>query len=376
MPTQTKMAARLKTALSERPLLRFALPVGVVTVGVSMLLGQQFMRSQSNPQVASALTPPPTIKTDGNLLQPQLGFATVPNSQTSLPPNLFSTSSSSATVPTRPTQSALASSTVKAYSVPPVAPRPPRQAPAAVAPTKGPAPEVRVAIARGAKLIPIGSSTRGYLVDDNGRSLTSLAADQAIAVQPNSQGMMVGDVQVPSSIWIKPKSGGLFYLDGRWYRGRLRLLVEAEGLTAVNYVDLEQYVASVVGAEVSPGWPIAALKAQAIAARSYALAHSFRPASRFFDLGNDQQWQVYQGVEDEWNTTHQATKATRGIVLSKSGSVMVSMYAANDDIVKNVFGGQGMSQTGAYELAQQGFNYLQILGNYYPGAGLSRIRVQ
>jgi peptidoglycan hydrolase-like amidase len=237
-------------------------------------------------------------------------------------------------------------------------------------------PEVRVAIARGAKSLPIGSSTGGYLVNDNGRSLTSLTADQAVTVQPNSQGMLVGDVQVPASIWIKPKAGGLFYLDGRWYRGRLRLLVEADGLTAVNYVDLEQYVSSVVGAEVSPGWPTAALKAQAIAARSYALAHSFRPASRFFDLGNDQRWQVYQGVEDEWNTTHQATNATRGIVLSKDGSVLVSMYAANADIVKNVFGGQGMSQTGAYELAKQGYSYLQILGNYYPGAGLSQIRVQ
>jgi Stage II sporulation protein len=368
------MAAWLKTIWSERPLLRFALPVGAVTVGAFVLLGQQFMRSQSNPQVASALTPPPAIGTADNLLR----LSTGPNGQSSLPPDLFSTSSPTGAVPNRPTQSA--SSSVNAQPVPPIPPRSapprPRQAPAAVAPTKGPTPEVRVAIARGAKLIPIGASTSGYLVDDNGRSLTRLAADQAIAVQPNSQGMLVGDVQAPASIWIKPRSGGLFYLDGRWYRGRLRLLVEADGLTAVNYVDLEQYVASVVGAEVSPGWPIAALKAQAIAARSYALAHSFRPASRFFDLGNDQQWQVYQGVEDEWNTTHQATNATRGIVLSKGGSVMVSMYAANDDIVKNVFDGQGMSQTGAYDLARQGYSYLQILGSYYPGAGLSQIRLQ
>jgi Stage II sporulation protein len=373
MPKPINMAARLKNIWSERPLLLFVLPVGIVTVGVSVLLGQRLMRSQSDPQAASALTPPPAIGTDDNLLQ--LGLPTGPNGQSSLPPDLFSTARPTGAVSTRPTQSA--SSSVKPQPpAPRSAPPRPRQAPAAVAPTKGPTPEVRVAIARGAKSIPIGASTSGYLVDDNGRSLTRLAADQAIAVQPNNQGMLVGEVQAPASIWIKPRSGGLFYLDGRWYRGRLRLLVEADGLTAVNYVDLEQYVASVVGAEVSPGWPIAALKAQAIAARSYALAHSFRPASRFFDLGNDQQWQVYQGVEDEWNTTHQATNATRGIVLSKGGSVMVSMYAANDDIVKNVFDGQGMSQTGAYDLARQGYSYLQILGSYYPGAGLSQIRLQ
>ncbi|MBW4552018.1 MAG: SpoIID/LytB domain-containing protein [Aphanocapsa sp. GSE-SYN-MK-11-07L] len=370
---QMKMAARLKTAWSKRPLLLFGLPMGIVTVGVSLLLGQKFLRSQSDP--APALTPPP-LKTDNNVFQS--GLTNSLSGQNSLPPDLFTASRPSGPTATIPTQSTAPSPSSAAIPNQPVAarPLPPRQVPAAVAPTKGAVPEVRVAIARGAKSLPIGSSTGGYLVNDNGRSLTSLTADQAVTVQPNSQGMLVGDVQVPASIWIKPKAGGLFYLDGRWYRGRLRLLVEADGLTAVNYVDLEQYVSSVVGAEVSPGWPTAALKAQAIAARSYALAHSFRPASRFFDLGNDQRWQVYQGVEDEWNTTHQATNATRGIVLSKDGSVLVSMYAANADIVKNVFGGQGMSQTGAYELAKQGYSYLQILGNYYPGAGLSQIRVQ
>jgi peptidoglycan hydrolase-like amidase len=67
---------------------------------------------------------------------------------------------------------------------------------------------------------------------------------------------------------------------------------------------------------------------------------------------------------------------TRGIVLSRSGTVMVSMYAATADIVDEAFGGQGMSQTGAYELARQGYTYLQILGAYYPGAGLAQLRVR
>jgi SpoIID/LytB domain protein len=47
------------------------------------------------------------------------------------------------------------------------------------------------------------------------------------------------------------------------------------------------------------------------------------------------------------------------------------MYAASDDIVTNVFGGVGMSQNGALKLAEQGYNYQQILGNYYPGTGLA-----
>jgi peptidoglycan hydrolase-like amidase len=213
--------------------------------------------------------------------------------------------------------------------------------------------------------------------NDQGQVLGRLNANAAVQVQPDGTGgLQVGEVQAPASAWIQAASGGYVFLDGRWYRGRLRLIVDENAVLAVNYVDLEQYVTSVVGAEVYPSWPIDALKAQAIAARSYAVAHAMRPAHRFFDLGNDQRWQVYQGVEDEWNTTAQATKLTRGVVLSHQGAVMVSMYAATDDIVQDAFGGKGMSQTGAYELATRGYNYLQILGAYYPGAGLAQLRLK
>ena len=64
----------------------------------------------------------------------------------------------------------------------------------------------------------------------------------------------------------------------------------------VNYVDLEQYLLSVVGSEMSAAAPIEALKAQAVAARSYALVHSFRDVNEQFDLGNDERHQAYKGI--------------------------------------------------------------------------------
>jgi peptidoglycan hydrolase-like amidase len=115
------------------------------------------------------------------------------------------------------------------------------------------------------------------------------------------------------------------------------------------------------------------LKAQAIAARSYALVHHIRPAHSLYDLGNTERWQVYKGVSSEWNTTRQAVEDTRGLFLSYKGGVVESMYAASDEIVKNVFGGRGMSQNGALSLAQKGYNYQQILSNYYPGTSLAWI---
>jgi SpoIID/LytB domain protein len=52
------------------------------------------------------------------------------------------------------------------------------------------------------------------------------------------------------------------------------------------------------------------------------------------------------------------------------------MYAANDEIVSKAHGGRGMSQNGALSMAQQGYNYQQILGKYYPGASLAWMDVQ
>lgn len=374
MHPKTEKAAIIKSSLQRHTWLRYALPIGGITLCLSLLVGQKFLRSQSRLEIAPPpqLTPPPASQPDWLKTPSPWEQLAAQSKAQPLPPDLFTNSKSPATMPAAPTATRQPST-----QLPPAAAAPlPRQVPVAVMPTKGPSPEIRVAIARGAQSLPLGTSTQGYLVDDSGTALTTLAANQAQVLQADGQGMVIGQVRTPASVWLQPTAGGLLYVDGRWYRGKLRLINEGGSLLAVNQVNLEEYVACVVGAEVYPSWPMAALKAQAIAARSYALAQSFRPASQFFDLGNNQRWQVYQGVEDEWNTTVKAVNDTRGVVLSKDGSVLVSMYAATDDIVRDAFGGRGMSQNGAFRLAQQGFDYLQILGTYYPGAGLSQIRIQ
>jgi peptidoglycan hydrolase-like amidase len=211
------------------------------------------------------------------------------------------------------------------------------------------------------------------VLDGKGKPLGKLSANEGTNVLPNGQYIRVGKWETPAGVWIKPAKGGLVYVNDRWYRGDLLLVTQGNNLLAVNYVDLEDYIASVVGAEVSPSWPMDALKAQAIAARSYAIVHYIRPASSLYDLGNTERWQVYRGISAEWNTTRQAAHETHGVFLSYKGGVVESLYAASDDIVANVFGGRGMSQNGALSLAKQGYNYRQILGNYYPGTSLAWI---
>jgi peptidoglycan hydrolase-like amidase len=162
-----------------------------------------------------------------------------------------------------------------------------------------------------------------------------------------------------------------------WYRGKLQLMRRGDRLLAVNYVDLEQYLYSVVGSEMPSSWSPEALKAQAIAARSYAIAHMARPASAAFDLGATPRWQAYTGQQAEDAVVRKAVDKTAGLILSYRGGIVESLYAATDEIVAEAHGhlGASMSQTGANQLGQQGYRYTQILAAYYPGAQLARLNL-
>jgi len=344
--------------------------LGLPILGVVVLV--PFFRSQADPSVS---LPPVPTQSPSPISTPFLGefsslrYAsspeplTIPTTPTSTPTSTPTPATISPKIPTQPATSALTTTAIKQ----PTALQP-------VPPSQGQSPEVRVAVVRNQTQVTVGVSANVTITDDHGQAWGVLSANQGVTLRPESGGLVGWSRPLPPSIWLNPDSQGLVYVNGHWYRGKMRLIMVNNEITAINQLDLEQYLVAVVGAEVYPSWPMHTLKAQAIAARSYALAQMFRPASRYFDLGNTERWQVYRGIKDEWSTTQAAVQSTRGIVLTHSGRVMVSMYAATDDIVRDVFGGRGMSQTGAYELGKQGYSYLQILGNYYPGASLSQIQ--
>jgi peptidoglycan hydrolase-like amidase len=236
--------------------------------------------------------------------------------------------------------------------------------------------EIRVGVARDAASVTIGTSNQAFIQERAGGTLKTVSANQSLTVTPNGDSLNIGNMTVPGIAWLTPAQGSYIFVGDRWYRGRLLLVSKGNSVVAVNYVDLEHYLYSVVGSEMHATAPSEALKAQAIAARSYALVHMIRPASDWFDLGNNQRWQVYKGVNSEYSTTQQAVSATSGQILSYSGGVVESLYAATDEIVARAHRGRGMSQTGAYDLAQQGYDYQQILARYYPGVGLARLIVK
>ncbi|MGF1571041.1 MAG: SpoIID/LytB domain-containing protein [Nodosilinea sp.] len=236
--------------------------------------------------------------------------------------------------------------------------------------------EMRVAVAKEVTSLEVATSVDGYLMDLGGQNYCNLPAQQSFVLRPQGEGMAFGDCRLSNTVWLEPGEGGYVYVGNNWYKGRVLLLGNGASLTAVNFVLLYDYLSSVVGSEVYVNWPTEALKAQAVAARSYALTHHVRHANRAYDLDNTQRYQAYLGIAKETNTTQAAVVATTGEFISYNGGIVESLYAASDAIVEAAHGGNGMSQTGAMQLASQGYSYTEILGNYYPGTSLSRLVVK
>ena len=207
-----------------------------------------------------------------------------------------------------------------------------------------PAIEIRVAVFQNISSIAIASSTEANIVQVNGQSLEPLSPGQSFRAVASNSTILFQSWQTPSPVWIKPTDSGAVFIGDRWYRGKLLLIAQGNQLLAINYVDLEQYLLSVVGSEMSAAAPIEALKAQAVAARSYALVHTFRNANEKYDLGNDERHQAYKGIATEYNTTHQAISETAGQILSYQGGVVESLYAATQAIVDKAHKGSGISQ--------------------------------
>lgn len=142
------------------------------------------------------------------------------------------------------------------------------------------------------------------------------------------------------SLFLVSRSGFLFLpasesdflrLNGKPYRGVLDISLSGNGsMVVVNELPVEDYLLGVVPAELSPvSYPeTAALEAQAIAARTYALKHMGQSRARGFDLSDDTSTQVYGGVAVEKDGSNDAVRRTSGIAIYYNGSPIEAMYTS------------------------------------------------
>jgi stage II sporulation protein D len=135
----------------------------------------------------------------------------------------------------------------------------------------GPAPtkEVRVLLAEGRRAVTIGSTVPFTIKDASGQ--TCFRGTAYASHESRSHDRKAGIAVSP--LVVRPGKNAPLSLDGRLYRGSLQVSAQAGYLRVVNFAALESYLQGVVAGEMPYSWPLDALRAQAVAARSYALAN-------------------------------------------------------------------------------------------------------
>ncbi|CAN5785639.1 hypothetical protein BH20ACI4_BH20ACI4_16010 [soil metagenome] len=185
----------------------------------------------------------------------------------------------------------------------------------------------------------LGVNNRPRVVDSNPNNVVttaSVASTNDVNVNANLREVIVsgtGDAAKFSS--LKPVAFGSFNeratpvkLNGKSYRGKIEVFVNSKGaLTVVNVVPLEDYLLGVVPAELSLP-QIEAQKAQAVAARTYAVANVNGFASQGFDMLPTIRSQVYKGVSAETGMGTRAVMETKGIVATYNGKPINALYTS------------------------------------------------
>jgi SpoIID/LytB domain protein len=177
---------------------------------------------------------------------------------------------------------------------------------------------LRVLLAENKKALTV-SSTAPFSVRDGVGATHALAAG-AYTFGPE---LMLAGAAFPGPLLFSPGAAPLA-LAGKAYRGRLRAIVAPKGLEAVNVVPLESYLYGVVPSEMPYIWSADALEAQAVAARSYALAT--RKQTGDFDVYGDVRSQAYGGIAAEHFETAAAVDKTRHQVLLYNGKVATTFF--------------------------------------------------
>jgi stage II sporulation protein D len=158
-----------------------------------------------------------------------------------------------------------------------------------------------------------------------------LAKVAAHALTAKDGQLLLDKKPIRAPLVVRPGSGhGPLLLDGRALPGRLEAWAEQGKLVLVNALDLEEYVAAVVSSEVPAQWPAAALQAQSVAARTYAVAQKIQlGAGARAHLGSSVLDQVYKGAAHPQGTAKAAAEATFGEVLTYDSAPIEAWFSAS-----------------------------------------------
>jgi stage II sporulation protein D len=188
-------------------------------------------------------------------------------------------------------------------------------------------PEIRIGLLVGMPRIEVAGDSGFTILDADGASAAVAEPSAVWRVRVAGTGVRAeggGGWQVAgqSSVTLVPRvAAGLLSVNGRWYRGRLMVARDRTGLTAVNVVPIEEYLAGVVASEMGrrDSSEAEALAAQAIVSRTFAIRNLGKRAADGFDLLSTVVDQAYGGVAAEYPLARSAVARTAGQVVTWRG---------------------------------------------------------
>lgn len=190
---------------------------------------------------------------------------------------------------------------------------------------------VRVAVLKEIKAFNLSVKGAFKILDSaTGQVLSQESVLRTAKVGIGEKGIIVGGkVFLPSRIKFSPLKDATIYVNDRRLRGEVDIVKNSNGLlTVVNILDLENYIKGVLYHEVSHYWPLEAIKAQAVAARTYALYEIGVNKTKDYDVTNDIYSQVYGGRNSERYRTNVAVDRTRGLILVYREKIVPAYYSA------------------------------------------------
>ena len=193
-------------------------------------------------------------------------------------------------------------------------------------------PELRIGILSGVEQFFLQVSAPCIMIDvESGEVLTKIPAEMKCLAQISA--MKFNSVEIrPEEILIQDLRTTI---GGKEYCGGLRLNKVGNSLTVINLVPAEEYLRGVLPKEMSPSYPLEALKAQAVAARSFALKNRGKHKADGFDLCSSTHCQVYDGAKF-FEITDAAVEETRGEILTyKDKLIETSFHADSGGMTEN-----------------------------------------
>ncbi len=183
--------------------------------------------------------------------------------------------------------------------------------------------------ASGLKLFDASGS---MLLETEGDECIRLSADGGVFV--TRVGLQVKSSPGPFVVAVSRASDAITIQSAdnkraRRYRGKIEARLKPVGMQLINIVSLEDYIMGVVSAEMPSSYPLEALKAQAITARTYALANFGKHRAEDFDLCDTSHCQTYNGVSAETPRAAEAVRTTEELVLTYEGKLASVMYSSD-----------------------------------------------